>query len=353
MEPFDNGWKYIIQQHLYDFLSFYFPQVHTMLDASAKPRFLDKELQRLTRRLKTGKRYADLLVQVQLKTGEPGILFCHIEVQQSPEKNLTWRLFQYSYRIFDRLGFYPITLALLTDSVPGFRPEGLTIEAAGLPVVRFQFYIAKLLDFRDRISNAYSGGATASDRANPFALATRIHLEYMAARKKNKRRLTRLEDANQSLLYLKLELTRQLKTHGHSSLQIQSLFMFLDWIILLPEGLDEVYYKESRKVLEDSAMGFISTPERIGLRRGLKEGMERGIEKGIEKGITQGQRAAEQAILIRLLEHKFSLSEEEKAFIRSVENTQALERALDSIIDATDKAQVLGVLESPGQNRQE
>jgi hypothetical protein len=99
MEPYDNGWKQIIRWHLYDFLAFFFPEVFKQVDTSVEPQFLDKELQKFFPHSDSGKRYADLLVQVRLSIGQSSILFCHIEIQQTPEKKLAERLFQYSYRI--------------------------------------------------------------------------------------------------------------------------------------------------------------------------------------------------------------------------------------------------------------
>jgi flagellar biosynthesis/type III secretory pathway protein FliH len=105
----------------------------------------------------------------------------------------------------------------------------------------------------------------------------------------------------------------------------------------------------------EDIMAYIFTPERVGLRRGLKEGMEKGleqgmekgIEKGLEQGITKGRLTAEQSILIRQLEHKFGITERERALILATEDSEVLERALDKVVDATSKDQVLGTLESP------
>jgi hypothetical protein len=162
-------------------------------------------------------------------------------------------------------------------------------------------------------------------------MAAKIHLNYLAARKKLRRSGS---VADQALLNLKLELTRQLLDLGYSDKNIPDLFRFLDWIIELPEELDAVYYEESKEVMEE-IMAFIFTPERVGLRRGLKEGMEKG------------RLNTEQSILMRLLEHKFGITEQERALILATEDSEVLERALDKVVDATSKDQVLGTLESP------
>jgi hypothetical protein len=85
----------------------------------------------------------------------------------------------------------------------------------------------------------------------------------------------------------------------------------------------------------EDIMAYIFTPERVGLRRGLKEGMEKG------------RLNTEQSILMRQLEHKFGITERERALILATEDSEVLERALDKVVDATSKDQVLGTLESP------
>jgi uncharacterized protein YpbB len=76
-------------------------------------------------------------------------------------------------------------------------------------------------------------------------------------------------------------------------------------------------------------MAFISTPDRIMLRRGMEK----------------GRLTAEQSILIRQLERRFGITEQERALILATEDSEVLERALDKFVDATSKDQVFAVFE--------
>ncbi|MFP4490058.1 MAG: hypothetical protein ACLFNZ_01170, partial [Spirochaetaceae bacterium] len=59
------------------------------------------------------------------------------------------------------------------------------------------------------------------------------------------------------------------------------------------------------------------------------------------KGETLGKLEEKQEIVKRQLSRKFGLSREEAEEIDRIENPQALDAALDEIIDAADKRQVL------------
>jgi flagellar biosynthesis/type III secretory pathway protein FliH len=72
-----------------------------------------------------------------------------------------------------------------------------------------------------------------------------------------------------------------------------------------------------------------------------KEGMEQGIEKGIEEGKIQEK----QQVLIRQLTKKYSLTEQDRQHISSITDPDKLDRALDEIVVAETKVQVLKLLE--------
>ncbi|MFP4179886.1 MAG: hypothetical protein ACLFSA_07500, partial [Spirochaetaceae bacterium] len=67
---------------------------------------------------------------------------------------------------------------------------------------------------------------------------------------------------------------------------------------------------------------------------------KRGLVKGMEKGRIEG----EHNTLIRLLDRKFGLSEEEEELVRSTEELEKIEAALDEFVFADTKEQVLGHL---------
>lgn len=67
---YDSPWKTIIEQHLEDCLSFYFPTLHAAIDWVIPPIFREQELQQIAVDSDIGTRRVDKLVDVQLTSGE-------------------------------------------------------------------------------------------------------------------------------------------------------------------------------------------------------------------------------------------------------------------------------------------
>ena len=72
----------------------------------------------------------------------------------------------------------------------------------------------------------------------------------------------------------------------------------------------------------------------------IQEGVERGMDLGFQKGVVREK----QEILIKQLSKKFGLTEDEKAYVKSIEDADTLEKGLDKILFAETKEQVLGAL---------
>jgi hypothetical protein len=65
----------------FDFVGFFFPDVHAGIDWEKEYTFMDKELQQLVRDSEIGRRLADKLVRVHTRDGAPLMVLTHIEVQ--------------------------------------------------------------------------------------------------------------------------------------------------------------------------------------------------------------------------------------------------------------------------------
>lgn len=104
MEPiadYDNPWKEALSQYLEPFLSFFFPQVHALIDWSRPPQSLDTELQQIAPESETGLRVADKLFQVWRPENEQAWILIHVEVQSQEQSNFAERMYIYNYRTFD------------------------------------------------------------------------------------------------------------------------------------------------------------------------------------------------------------------------------------------------------------
>ena len=61
---YDEPWKEALSEYFEAFLSFFFPEVHQLIDWTKTPESLEKELKRITASAKTKKRFADKLYSV-------------------------------------------------------------------------------------------------------------------------------------------------------------------------------------------------------------------------------------------------------------------------------------------------
>lgn len=67
-------------------------------------------------------------------------------------------------------------------------------------------------------------------------------------------------------------------------------------------------------------------------------------EEGKQIGIQQGALQGKQHVLNRLIDRKYGITPEERARVQATTNGDALDRALDAIVDADTKAAVLRAL---------
>jgi len=143
---YDSPWKEAIEVFFPDFMNFFFPVIHTAIDWSKGYQFLDKELQRVVRDAASGRRYVDKLVQVFLKGNRKAWLLIHIEVQGYYDTVFPQRMYIYHYRLFDRYRVRVVSLAVLSDDEPNYRPCEYHTEDWGCELT-FRFPIVKVLDW--------------------------------------------------------------------------------------------------------------------------------------------------------------------------------------------------------------
>src|SRR6266851_2632584 len=106
---------------------------------------LDKELQKIVPGSEQGRKVVDKLVKVWLKTGEEKWILVHVEVQTSRQGGFPKRMYVYNYRIFDRYDREVVSLAILADDDPSWRPNQYSYERWGFRT-GIEFPIVKLLD---------------------------------------------------------------------------------------------------------------------------------------------------------------------------------------------------------------
>lgn len=100
-----------------------FPLAYVDIDWTRGFEMLDKELQKIVPEAEQGRRYVDKLVKVWLKNGEERWMLLHIEVQTWREGGFSKRMYEYNCRIFIRFDREVISLAILADDDPNWRPD--------------------------------------------------------------------------------------------------------------------------------------------------------------------------------------------------------------------------------------
>ncbi|MEH1805550.1 cytosolic protein [Nostoc sp.] len=256
---FDSPWKQILQLYFEEFMLFFFPLAHGEIDWTQQPEFLDKELQQVVRDAELGRRLVDKLVKIYRIGGEESWILVHLEVQSQEESDFAQRMFSYNYRIFDRYKRSVASLAVLGDDRTTWRPNQFGYCLFGCQV-DFRFPVIKLLDYQQRLSELESS-------RNPFATVVMAHLAALETRN------DRLQRKQQ-----KLTLVRRLYEQGFEREDVLNLLAFVDWLLTLPQDLEQEFRREVEQLEAEQRMQYITSFERNARREELLEGIELGLE---------------------------------------------------------------------------
>jgi hypothetical protein len=318
----DQPWKEIIADLFEEFLHFFFPQIHSDIDFSAGYEFLDHELHKLAKDNETGRRLPDKLVKVFLRDGAEKWLLVHIEVQSYEQAEFAERMFVYNYRIFDKFGKETISLALLTDDNPEYRPAEYYRARWGCELC-FRYPVVKIIDYRAHWEEIES-------QTHPFALVVMAYLKALDEG-------TKVQERYAGKKHFLLELYRQ----GMSRETVSALYRFIDWIMTLPDELEITLLNEIKSIEEATSMVHLTSAERLGLKRGI----EQGIQQGIQQTLPAIYQAVEAILEIKFGESGLLLSGRARN-IRSVELLQRLTTGLKHVHTLPEAEELLADLES-------
>src|SRR6266498_6005683 len=261
-DDYDGAWKAALDVDLQEFLELCFPSIHAAIDWSRPYRFLETELQRASSAVYRGRRTVDKLVEVWGRDGVAAWVLIHIEIQSQNQTDFALRMFQYHYRLRERFEHAVVSIALLADDRPNWRPETYEMGLWGCEV-RFRFPTAKLLDFRERLAELEAN-------RNPVAALVLAHLAAQQSRAESAGGLRE-----------KLALTRRLYDLGYSPEQVRLAFRFVNWLLRLPDELRTQFAQELRTFEEERQMTYITSIEEIGIEKGRIEGRAEGLIEGI------------------------------------------------------------------------
>jgi hypothetical protein len=269
MAVYDKTWKEALDKWFEPFVAFFFPIVHRDIDWSRGWQSLDTELRQVTRDAELGERRADKLVKVWRRDGEETWLLIHIEVQSQYESDFPQRMFVYHYRIFDSYNRQVVSLAVLGDDHPKWRPDHFGYDLWGC-ALSFRFPSVKLLDFialRPMLETS----------ADPITAMVLAHLATLEK-----------PDDEGSQFARKRQVIRSLYDRGMSKQLVWELFSLIDWMMTLPEALEPLFEQEHFEWEKEKQMPYVTPFERRALEKGRAEGQAEGQTKGRVEGLREG-----------------------------------------------------------------
>lgn len=277
-DDYDTPWKNMLEHAFPEFMAFYFPSAQTQIDWDKGYEFKNTELRQVVRDAELGKRYADALVQVTLSTGMESWIYIHIEIQGQKDPAFAQRMFTYNYRLFDRYARPIASLAVLADNDAHWKPDYYGFNVLGCSH-QLNFPVAKLLEYESELEQL-------EKHPNPFAIITAAHLR------------TRQTKHNPESRYrAKQALVRLLYRQGWEKQRILDLFAVLDWMMRLPDWLEQQLWQDIQLIEGETQMPYVTSVERLAT--------ERGMQKGVKKGVQQGRQQECLALVTRQLRRKF------------------------------------------------
>lgn len=183
-----------------------------------------------------------------------------IEIQSQPERRLAERMYRYHRRIADRYERPVVSLAVLADNRPGFRPGPYEEEIWGCRL-RFEYPMCKLLDF---------SAEDLEGENNPIAIVIAAHRAAQSQARDPVERMT-----------VKWRLTRRLYERGYEKRDILELFRLIDWLLRLPDELAIEFRRELVEYEQQKHMAYITSIEELGRREGRQEGMILARQKDV------------------------------------------------------------------------
>ena len=161
-------------------------------------------------------------------------------------------MFIYAIRIFELFHQLPVSLAILCDGKRDWRPSSYSLTTPESSL-EFNFKAVKLLDYETQWSQL-------EQSRNPFAVVVMSHL---------KTRETKNSAIDRKPW--KVRLVKRLYELGYDRSKVLNLFRFVDWVMILPEGLKRTFWDEMKTYEEERKMPYITSVEEIGYDRGKTE----------------------------------------------------------------------------------
>jgi hypothetical protein len=102
---------------------------------------------------------------------------------------------------------------------------------------------------------------------NPFAVVVLAQLKALETRRSPEKRRT-----------WKVRLVKGLYERGMGPEDVRQLFRFIDWVLELPEPLEQHFWEEIDAYQQEKVMPFIDIAERMATVKGLLQGIEVALD---------------------------------------------------------------------------
>jgi hypothetical protein len=268
---YDEPWKEMCDTSFQKVLELSCPDLVKDIDWNQPAQFLNTELQTLAPSAKVGRQHVDHLAKVVWKPSGDTVLI-HTEVQSQVERSLGRRLFEYSTSLQKIHRLDVISLVLLADPNPRFRPRRYLWQLGGCRQ-EFRFRTCKFLDFDQDFLEAST---------NPVA---KVVLAQRLAQQTAQDPKARLEG--------KLRWMERILEQGFPETEKRILLRALDWMNPLPSELAIEFQRQVQQHPTHKIMPYYTSFE------------ERAREEALSQGITQGQVLALRESIRDLLEERF------------------------------------------------
>ena len=275
----DGLWKKVIGELFEDFLLFFAPELHTLIDFNQEPDFLDKELFQEVADRKKGRRFADRLAKVRLKNGKEQWILIHIEVQSENKSDFPERMFRYFYRIYDRHQEKVVAIAVHTSPSKTTIPEHFKYDYLGT-----QLHYS----YRNYQTEAYS--------EEELVWSDNLFSKIVLAAKA----LHQTKDEDHQRYLFKSKLMRELiRNQNYSRTAVQAVFHFIDYLLQLPEAYTKQLSEEIRPMIrketelmelynKENASPTIKNAFDLEWEKGVQQGLEQGVKKVVMEMLKKG-----------------------------------------------------------------
>ncbi len=323
-DDYDSPWKEALDYFFDAFLELVLPDVYALVDWTRGYEMLDKELQQIVPESDKGRLYVDKLVKVFLKSGAEEWILVHVEVQTQKDREFARRMFLYHFRLHERYNRDVLSLAVLADEKPGWRPSMYKHSCMKHCRLTFSFPSVKLLELAKNEEKLEAS-------KNRFAPVVLAHVRTVRTSK----------DPENRRAY-KTELVKNLFRSGMGNEDIRKLFRVIDWLMDLPKPLSNQFWHELKIFKEEKKMPFIDTLERMAIEEreearaaGLAEGKAQGMSEGKAQGKAEFLAKERNKTLPRLLKLRFGeASLSLLATIPEVPNLETWDLLNDAVFEA-------------------